>query len=103
MMRCRKCGLRGVMATETKSVPGKHYHCEKCGYEWQSRVVNRYRQRKIFTEALFKIIWAQRSKLNLQDRFFIEKMYEQGKNSLRYLIRLQRIAHKLGIDIREIQ
>ncbi|MGQ9718597.1 MAG: hypothetical protein ACUVWK_01910 [Nitrososphaerales archaeon] len=98
---CPNCGLRTVTVTVTKAVPGKHYHCDRCGHEWQDRTVRRYRQRKTLSKMLLGRVLERKGQLNSRDRFFVEKMYEQGKSSLEYHGRLLRIARKVGIDLRE--
>jgi len=98
---CPNCSLRTVRVTVTKAVPGKHYHCDRCGHEWQDRTVRRYRQRKTLSKMLLEVVLGRKDQLNPRDRFFVEKMHEQGKSSLERHIRLLRIARKVGIDIRE--
>ncbi|NWG08746.1 MAG: hypothetical protein HXX80_00260 [Nitrososphaerales archaeon] len=98
---CPNCGLRTVTITVTKAVPGKHYNCDRCGHEWQDRTVRRYRQRKTLFKMLLGRVLERKGQLNPRDRFFLEKIHEQGKSSLEYHSRLLRIAHKVGIDFRE--
>lgn len=100
-VHCLNCGLRTVTVTATKAVPGKHYHCDRCGYEWQDRVVRRYRQRQNLLKMLLERVLERKGRLNAQDRFFIEKMHAQGRSNLKYHGRLLRIARKVGIDLRE--
>ena len=99
--RCPNCGLDEVVSRTTRSVPGKHYHCDNCGHEWQDRVVRRYRQRTILYHWLLKAILGRRDQLDSQDRLFVEKLLEKGNYSLKIHARLLRIAHKAGIDPRE--
>jgi transcription elongation factor Elf1 len=101
-VRCPNCSLREITLKVTKSVPGKHYHCDKCGHEWQDRVVRRYRERKNFYNLLFKMILERSDQLDSQDRFFVEKLLEKGNYTLKTRARLLRIAHKTRIDPREL-
>lgn len=100
---CPECGSQNVEVTNTKAkaMPGKHYRCNDCVYEWQDRVIRRYRQRQAFSYELLKKILERRSLLNTQERFFIDKIQEKGRLNSTYHVRLLRIAHKIGLDLRE--
>lgn len=89
------------MVTETRSVPGKHYHCSRCGREWQNRTVLRYRRRVTVSKKLLQVLLERKDQLSLRDRFFIEKTGERGELGLKRHKRLVGIAHKIGIDLRE--
>ncbi len=98
---CPNCRIGRVSVTATKRVPGKHYHCDRCGHEWQDRVVRRYRQRQTLTTTLLQRILDRKNLLSPGDRFFVEKMHERGKSSLKFHTRLLRIAQKIEIDLRD--
>ena len=102
MLKCPNCGNQKIDDTYTKAPGGKevrghHYLCSKCNFEWQSRSVKRYRKRITESKDLLTLLFAKRSLLSSQDRFFVEKSYAQQKSSLKYRSRFLRIANKIGI------
>jgi len=107
MLKCPNCGNQKIDDTYTKAPGGKevrghHYFCSKCNFEWQSRSVKRYRKRITESKDLLTLLFAKRSLLSSQDRFFIEKSYAQQKSSLKYRSRFLRIANKIGLDLRDL-
>ncbi|MBI4258381.1 MAG: hypothetical protein HY619_05450 [Thaumarchaeota archaeon] len=99
--RCPNCGTHRVIVVPTKASRGKHYHCDKCNYEWQNRTVRRRRRRITLYRVLMQRVLEKRDLLNSQDRFFVEKTVTRDKTNLRHHTRLRRIAHKIGLDLRE--
>ena len=98
-MPCPNCGQRKVSVTTSDTTPGKHYHCNKCDHNWEDRTLRRYQQRKILTSMLLERLLEQKGNVSLRDRFFIEKMRDQGKSGLKYHNRLLRIANKIGMEL----
>ena len=98
-MPCPACSQRKVTVTTSDTTPGKTYHCNKCGHNWEDRTLRRYQQRKILTSMLLERLLEQKSSLSSRDQFFIEKMRDQGKSGLKYHNRLLRIANKIDMDL----
>lgn len=103
VIRCPNCGFGRVEAVATKTAPGKHYHCGKCSFEWQDRTVRRRRKRITMYREMLQIVLEKKDLLNSQDRFFVEKTFARDKTNRKHHARLLRIAHKIGLDMRETE